>query len=411
MGGRGMGAVALLWALAACGDPAADAPAAARADSAGVEVVTNAAPPEARWGLGDAAVDIDGSGLDAGAFEPVTVAAGADGRVLVADAATGAVLAFDADGRQLWRSGDELAGDTARAAPALRWALPYRGDSVAAFDQRSQTLRILAPDGTLAREVAVPTWRREGAYGVPGYAAGAVAPMADGGFLTYATGAIDRTAVEGPNWYRHDLLRLAADGARHDTLGTFEVFVTWLGPNGPEPFPFAPVAFRAPYDDGFVFARGDHPEVRIHGPDGSLRRIVRWGGQPPPVNAADLEAYRAWYLERAGGADALDAELQARLSERLTGPIHPERRPALSNLLVDDEGNVWVEDFRWVEPTEVPPEPRPAVWNVLDPEGVWIARVEVPAGFLVTAVQGGRVHGVLVAPDGTRSVRVHPLVR
>ena len=93
------------------------------------------------------------------------------------------------------------------------------------------------------------------------------------------------------------------------------------------------------------------------------------------------------------------------------GPFHPELRPALSHLLVDDEGNLWVEEFRWVDPAEPAPEPRPATWNVFDREGRWIARVDVPAGFLVSDVANERVYGVAVGQDGSRRVRVYPLER
>lgn len=417
---RGVRTLALLPWVVACGasDGGEDVGALA-VDSAGVAIVEASVPPETMWRLAEEpALEI---GAAAGVSGPVSVAAGGGGRILVVDGAVGeggALRVFGPAGEPLLAYGgaDDGAGAadvtaTGDAGDRLQWAAPYRGDSIAAFDAASRTIRILGPDGALAREVAIPTWRREGAYGVPGYAAGAVGPMEDGGFLTYATGAIDRTATEGPQWYRHHLLRLAPEGERADTLGVFEVFLTWLGPNGPEPFPFGAVSFRAPYEGGFVFARGDTPEYGVFSADGSLSRIVRWGGAPPPVNGADLEAYRSWYLGRARAAGALDAETEARLSERLMGPLHPELRPAVSNLLVDDEGNVWLEEFRWVDPAEVPPEPRPATWNVFGPEGGWIARVQVPAGLLVTDVADGLVYGVAVGAEGTRTARVYPLQR
>jgi hypothetical protein len=413
LGASALGVFVLSAGAAACGR-GDDADAWSQRDSSGVAVVENARPREGRWAVGVEPVleIIDGEG-GAPLRDPVSVFTDSRGRIHVADRGApggGAVFVYDPEGRYLHRA----RGDGGEGAPAgagqLWWAAAYRRDSTAILDLGGKRLLVFGPEGLFAREVALPAWRREGAYGVPGYTAGARGPWDDGHFLAYAAGALDRDVTEGPAWYRHDLVRLSPAGERWDTLGVFEIFQTWVGEAWTEPYPFAPVAFAAPHGGGFAFTRGEAFELSFHDTTGAVRRIVRRAHARETVNAADLEQYRSWYLERAR-ASGMGAEAAVQLAQQLAQPNHPARRPAISNLLVDDEGDVWVEEYRWVDPTEVAPDPRPAVWSVFSPEGRWLAQVEVPAAFLLASVSGNRLYGVAVDPAGGKSVRVLTLER
>jgi hypothetical protein len=410
-----LGSLLLALAAAACSDR--DAPSAwSQRDSAGVLVVENARPRDTGWRLEEAPAALiraDGAS-DSTPADPVSVFGDGQGRIVVADRRTGALLFYDADGSFRSSVTTARAGPAASATaspPLLWWAARYRGDSLATFDQAARVIAVYGPDGTFARQLPIPAHRRDGAFGVPGFTAGASGPMQDGSFLTYPAGAPDRDAVEGPAWYRHDLLRLSPEGERWDTLGVFEIFQTYLGPTWPEPYPFGAVAFAVPHPDGFVFTTAESFELRVHDGTGALRRIVRRAHAPAVVNAADLEQYRSWYVARARGSGNLDDEAAARLEAQLDSAHHPERRPAISNVLVDDEGNVWAEEFRWVEAAEVAPDPRPSRWSVFGPEGRWLAQVEVPAGFLLSSVCCGHVYGVLVDAGDAKSVRTHRLIR
>jgi hypothetical protein len=401
-----------LSSIVACGERD-DPNAWSQRDSAGVTIVENARPRSEEWRL-DEAPDVEIPALntsDSAPADPVSVFGDRAGRVHVADrggARSPSVLTFE-DDRFVSRLGS---AEGAGALGALWWAAPYRGDSLVAFYIGAKKLLVFGPDGTYARQVAVPAYRREdGAFGVPGFSAGAVGPLQDGSFLTYPAGAPDRNAVEGPAWYRHDLLRLSAGGERWDTLGVFEIFQTFLGPNWPEPYPFGAVAFAVPYQDGFAFTTGETFELRVYDGAGSVRRIVRRAHAPEEVNAADLEQYRTWYVGRARASGAIDDSAAARLAAQLDSAKHPERRPAISNVLADDEGNLWAEEFRWVDPAEIAPGARPSRWSVFGPEGRWLAMVDVPAGFLVTSVCCGHVYGVQVDPSGSKSVRAYRLIR
>jgi hypothetical protein len=400
----------MLLSAVACGTRD-DPNAWSQRDSAGVTIVENSAPREDGWTLEETPELDIAAGGGSGPVDPVSVFADTRGRVIVADRGVppgGALIGYDGEGAPVFRAG----GEGAAALTRLWWASRYRADSLVAFDIAAKKLLVFGPDGSFARELDVPAYRRErAAYALPSYTAGAVGPMADGSFLTYPAGAPDWDAVPGPAWYRHDLLRVSPEGARWDTLGVFEIFQTWLGEAWSEPYPYGAVAFQAPYQDGFVFTTGDTFELRVYDAAGALRRTVRRAHAPETVNAADLEQYASWYLGRARASGTLDAATEAQLAQQLAEAQHPERRPAISNLIVDDGGNIWVEEFRWVDAAEVAPTPAPSTWSVFGPDGRWLAQVRVPAGFLVSSVSSDRVYGVQADPADAKSVRVYRLHR
>jgi hypothetical protein len=107
----------------------------------------------------------------------------------------------------------------------------------------------------------------------------------------------------------------------------------------------------------------------------------------------------------------MDAEAEALLLLQLERAQHAERRPSISHLLVDPGGNVWAEEFRWVDAGELAPEPRPATWSVFDPDGRWLTQVEVPARFLVGSVGTDRIYGFMVGAQGERTVIAYPLIK
>jgi hypothetical protein len=403
-------AVVLLLPQAACGDAGRDA--STQRDSAGVSIVESVRPIEVdAWRLDDsAAVRIPGDGSDA-AERPVSVAADRSDRILVADAGSGggSILAYDADGRFLFRAAG--AGGPASLGE-LWWAAPYQGDSIVAFDITGRRLVVFDPQGAFARELAIPFWRPQGPYGLPNYAAAALGPMADGQFLTAPAGVVELPdSIPGPAWFQHDLLRVAPDGQTWDTLGAFEIFQTWVGETSIQPYPYGSVASAAPHPEGFVTTDGETFEIRAFDPEGALRRILRRAHSPATVNEADLALYRGWYLQRARASPEMNAAAESLLVAQLDSAHHPERRPAVSQLLVAPDGHIWAEEFRWVDAAELAPDPRPATWSVFAPDGRWLAQVQVPARFLVSSVGEDRVYGFLVDEQGRRSVVAYPIVR
>jgi hypothetical protein len=75
-------------------------------------------------------------------------------------------------------------------------------------------------------------------------------------------------------------------------------------------------------------------------------------------------------------------------------------------MLRDDEGNLWVEEFRWFG-VERSPREGPATWSVFDPVGIWLGNVETPPGFILRDVSGHRALGFTVDEVGVKRAHVY----
>lgn len=109
--------------------------------------------------------------------------------------------------------------------------------------------------------------------------------------------------------------------------------------------------------------------------DGDTLRIVEKPFEPLPVGSEELdEAIERldWFTEQGGRLD------RSRI---------PDRKPALEGFFFDDRDNVWVRPV-----TEEALEDR--VFDVFDPEGRWLGRVESPVA--LSSSPAPRFHGDVV---------------
>jgi hypothetical protein len=91
--------------------------------------------------------------------------------------------------------------------------------------------------------------------------------------------------------------------------------------------------------------------------------------------------------------------------------VFPERKPAISRLLVDNDGNVWVEQYRWPDPRTVPPQPDPVRWLVFSSDGELRAQLTLPGNALLQWVGSSEVVIFHIRDDGVVDVAAHALMR
>ena len=120
---------------------------------------------------------------------------------------------------------------------------------------------------------------------------------------------------------------------------------------------------------------------------------------------------REWYLERVGSSPEVNDQMLERIRADLESARFAETVPPMSAMVVDNGGNLWVEQFRWFVSYERAPVAQPTSWSVFDPTGVWLGDVEVPSGFILHEVTSDLVLGFEIDEMDVREIYAYPLHR
>jgi hypothetical protein len=385
-------------------------------DSAGIEIVESTRP---RWNEDEAwtlaarplfTIEAsDGSQQDR-LLDPVSIDVDPRGRIVIGDgnrAGWHAILVYDSLGQFLFKAGGP--GEGPGEFGQLWWASSYRGDSIVAFDMVGKRLRVFDPEGRYVRQVELPTLLSPPeARGVPSYVPGMDAVYADGHILAYPPGALETSGGVGPAWFSHVLLRLSPEGASWDSLGVFEIIEAYWDGTRRQQLWYGGLAVTAAGTNELYFGRGTAFEIERYDESGRLTRIARRARQARPVTESDKQMIQEWYLEMVGSSSEGSAEVVERVRQSFASAHFAETLPPYSHMLLDDDGNLWVEEFRWYG-VERPPTQLPATWSVFDPAGIWLGNVEMPTGFILRDVARGRALGFMIDELGVKEAEVYRL--
>jgi hypothetical protein len=192
------------------------------------------------------------------------------------------------------------------------------------------------------------------------------------------------------------LLRTRPEGAPGDTADRLPG--AWLRtiPGSISPLPFAGEPFFAAGGGSLVAGHGDIFAIRWYSPRGKLLRIVRSDLAPAPVTAAAIERHEA---ERR-----LSAERRGVGTRTQFVTAYPQHFPFIAGVVIDHEGNVWLR--RWTPPNVVT-----ATWLVFSPNGIPVARIDLPVAFRVSDIKEKQVLGVFTDQDGVEFIRLYRLKR
>jgi hypothetical protein len=346
-------------------------------------------------------------------LDPTSAFITAQGELIVADGLFNGwdkLLVYDSAGNYLRSQGRPGPGPCEFGQ--LWWASPYRGDSVAAFDYSRHLVAIFDSSGQCAREIRLPTHSPPRQPGTFGFADGADGIFADGSVAVSYQGWLDTSEGPGLAWYRQAIVRASPDGEPVDSLGVFGITQAgWTG-SAQVMAPYGLSSLRSVHGMYLYEADGAGFEYRVYGEHGTLHRIVRRSFDRDPVGSADRSAFVAFYLDRAGSSPESTPASRERMRLRLEDEaIWPELKPAITELLVDTAGNVWVEHFRWFYSLDVPADPLPTVWSVFDPNGRLLGEVTVPGRLLLRRIEHDHVVGLWKLENGLSEVRVYTLDR
>ncbi|HEU4628798.1 MAG TPA: hypothetical protein VFS08_03605 [Gemmatimonadaceae bacterium] len=314
-----------------------------------------------------------------------------DGRIVVVNGS--AELRFHtADGRLAVTQGRQGRGPGEYRGIYGIARLP--GDSVAVFDGLAGRLSIVDPQGRFARAVRIPP---------PG--ARLVGALADGSVVVGPRArqwvpAGGETETSEFLYYRvpsggDSAVTLAAvPGSRHFVVRFPD------GGQGQRDLPFAAAPSAAVGDSLFFVTAGADYVIHVHTPDGRRVRTITLPRSPVPVTDADLARYRADRL-----AELASSPREQRLFETIFARMpKPEHFPAIGDLIVDDDGWLWVQDY-----------PRtsdgPQSWTVLDATGAVLATATTPPGLHVRRIGRDYVLGVARDTLDLERVVLHALRR
>jgi hypothetical protein len=142
--------------------------------------------------------------------------------------------------------------------------------------------------------------------------------------------------------------------------------------------------------DARISLHGDHlyvawtgtPEVVRLSSEGGPTLVLRWQHDAVPVEDTDVAAFIAAMLDGESNAAA-----RLRVEQMLLSSPLPDQMPALGELVVDELGNVWVQDF---------PEPKQVngTWRVFDTDGLHVANISIPTGLRILQIGAEFVLGL-----------------
>ena len=162
--------------------------------------------------------------------------------------------------------------------------------------------------------------------------------------------------------------------------------------------PFGRNAVLATYGNDLYVGTQDDYEIEVVSNLDTLEAIIRLQRENALVTQEILDTYKNARLTNVHPRERAAREAQ------LDSLPFPETMPAYSNILVDTEGNLWVEDYR-------PFGGEQPVWNVFDPSHRLLGSVETPVRFTIFDIGPNYVLGRWQQPSGTETIRVYELVK
>jgi hypothetical protein len=391
----------LLPLAAACGGDARAAGGPVVRDSAGVQIVENTAPawrdgegwtvaaePTVDIGVADGAPEYQ-FGQVAGAVRL------SDGRIVVADGQAKHLRFFDGAGVHLRTVGRNGGGPG--EFQSLSRVLRLRGDTVGAWDSRSDRFSVFDPRGEFVRARTL----RAGEGRILSQADGA---FADGSLLMSPFMSLSFRPGTQVSRDTFALLRYPADRDAADTLGRFagSQVVSVVGPEDGgwavrSTVPFGPETFRTPRGDLVYVADSERFAVAVYGTDGTLRRVLRAAREPEALTPEEVARYKEEQLGRTEAGE--DRAMTERL---LAATPFPQTKSAFTAMVVDAEGAVWLREH-------ATSEDGPGRWTVFDTEGALLGTVETPAGVRVLEIGGDYLLGVWADDLDVQHVRLYRL--
>lgn len=374
----------LLPALAAgtaCASGEEDRPAATVRDSAGIEIVENAAAvyPSPQWGISQEpalAIGVLEGDPDYQLYQVRDAVRLADGRIVIANGGTHELRWYGADGQFIRSAGGEGGGPG--EFEGMGSLGRYGTDSLMVYDWRHRRVSVFDTAGAFARSFMVDL----GSGTFPNV----VGQTEDGRLLVSSGATFGGESEAGLDRRSQTYWVVGPDGEIRDSLGTFEGAEYWVKREGGR-MAVTSRAFtaRSVVELAHAFYYVGHTgraelALRRIGAD-SVVRLVRWPVPDAPVTAEHITEYER---ERIEGAEERWRDMQRELLE---GMPYPDRFPSFGTVRLDPTNHLWVRQYE-------PPGEGAAPWWIFDPDGRLLFELPAPDGVRVVDIGRDYVLGI-----------------
>lgn len=373
-------------------------------DSAGMHIILSTAPAwprDSAWVVADTPFFDVGNTPGADFEDVVSVVRTPAGALAVADGGDQRIRVFDGSGAIVRILG--AAGSGPGEFRSLAWMVSA-GDSLLAYDLFQRRLTLFGAGGRVRIAALDPG---NALFTAP------VGRFRDGSLLVESGGPV--FPFPGPaGAVRRDsalLLRFDAEGHMLDTLTRVpwsESFGVRLGSDdrrftAPMPRPFARRTSAAPLGNGFVVGEGGEYVINVYDEKGRMERSMRRNERGAPVTPEAIQAFKA--ARRAEpSSPGLQGALDSAQVAALDSAPYPAVMPVFERVLVDEPGNIWVENYSIRGD-------QPRIWSVFTQAGRWLGNVATPPQFTVDYITRDALYGVWHhGSDGLR-VRGYRLVK
>ena len=397
-----VGMVFALCSMACERDPEATSGSAGEVrDSAGIRIVENPRPPEGSrlgWKIGPEPT------VSIGAFEgeeayllhwSVAATRLPDGRIVVANGGTDELRVFDAEGHYLATWGRVGEGPTDFAA--LEDVETWPGDSIVAWYTGAMGMAVYDSMGRFGR-----TFVLRSSESVNWLRPRTADARPDGTLLsTRDVEDLDSAIVE--IW--------DGDGAMSASLGAHPaeettITIDELGARNLTRLAYTRRLVTGTWGDLFVASPNDRYEIRAFRADGTLSRIVRRDHVARSPTEADRQPFVEEQMTPILATPGVPEQLVDLARRELAKVPLADYFPALSSVLGDATGHLWVEEFK------LPRDDRPgALWTVFGPDGMVLGFVDTPEGLQVYEIGEDYILGRVRDELEVESIQLWPLER
>jgi hypothetical protein len=314
------------------------------------------------------------------------------GHIVIANAGTNELRFYDASGRFIRSVGGTGGGPG--EFRELGSVVRFGEDSLVTWDWRLGRLSFFDNRGDFGRSVNLAE-----SAGITFYRLAGASD--DGRVLLHA-----RKLYGLPEGLYRDsvaYVMVSGDGETVDTVGYFpgeETYVHRMGQGyAGMPAPFGRSTQTALWRDRFFVGTQDSYEIRVHSIGGDLRSFVRALWPATSITSDDIARYQEEQLDNAS-----TARWRGELEKIFQSVEFPKTMPAYGSLVVDFDGNLWLQDY----PS---PGAETVRWAVFDREGRLAATVNMPGCFRPFDIGIDYVLGCSTDPMGVEFVNLYALQR